>query len=139
VLVFGELSHAQGSTRLLALGASGVMIVGAMLIAGASVSAAESASGVRAVERECSRYGMDLAETLRVQEGLESDSGGGRKRPWWDYAIPIAAIGVFAWSAVGTRIPRLAIEIPFALVLIAILVVVLAGCGWMLWKKTRFA
>ena len=35
VLVFGELSHSQGSARLLALAASGVMIVGAMLIAGA--------------------------------------------------------------------------------------------------------
>lgn len=139
VLVFGEFSHAQGSVRLLALGASGVMIVGAMLIAGASVSAAESASGVRAVQRECSHYGLDLALTLRAQEGLESDSGGGRKRPWWDFAIPIAAVGVFAWFAVGARVSRLAIQIPFALVLIAILIVVLAGCGWMLWKKTRFA
>jgi len=42
VLVFGELSHTQGSARLLALAASGVMIAGAMLIAGAGVSAAES-------------------------------------------------------------------------------------------------
>jgi drug/metabolite transporter (DMT)-like permease len=81
VLVFGEFSHAQGSVRLLALGASGVMIVGAMLIAGASVSAAESASGVRAVQRECSHYGLDLALTLRAQEGLESDSGRREKTP----------------------------------------------------------
>ena len=137
VLVFGELSHAQGSERLLALAASGVMIVGAMLIAGAGISVAESASSMGAVERECARYSLDLGQT---QDGVESDSGGGRgHRPWWDFAIPIAAVGVFAWFAVGVRIPRLTIQIPFALALIAILVVVLAVCGWMLWKKTRFA
>ncbi len=139
VLVFGEFAHAQGSARLLALAASGVMIVGAMLIAGASVSVAESASCMKAVQRECSRYSLDLAKTLRAQDGPESDSGGGRGRPWWDFVIPIAAVGVFAWFAVGVRIPRLTIQIPFALGLIAVLVAVLAVCGWMLWKKTRFA
>ncbi|MGB9032203.1 MAG: GRP family sugar transporter, partial [Acidobacteriaceae bacterium] len=101
VLVFGELSHAQGSARLLALAASGVMIVGAMLIAGATVSADESASGMRAVERECNRYNLDLAQTVRAQEGLEPDSRVRRTWPWWDFVIPIAAVGVFAWSAVG--------------------------------------
>jgi hypothetical protein len=134
--VFGELSHAQGSERLLALAASGVMIVGAMLIAGAGISVAESASSMGAVERECARYSLDLGQT---QEGGESDSGGSGRRPWWDFAIPIAAVGVFAWFAVGVRIPRLTIQIPFALALIAVLVAVLAVCGWMLWKKTRFA
>ena len=139
VLVFGELSHAQGSARLLALAASGVMIVGAMLIAGATVSADESASGMRAVERECRRYNLDLAQTVRAQEGLEPDSRVRRTWPWWDFVIPIAAVGVFAWSAVGVRIPQLTVQIPFALALIAILIAVLAVCGWMLWKKTRFA
>ena len=139
VLVFGELSHSQGSARLLALAASGVMIVGALLIAGATVSAAETASSLRAVERECSRYNLDLPQTLRAQEGLEGDSGGAASRPWWDYAIPIAAVGVFAWSAVGVRIPRLTVQLPFALVLIGILIAVLVACGSMLWKKTRFA
>jgi drug/metabolite transporter (DMT)-like permease len=139
VLVFGELSHTQGSARLLALAASGVMIAGAMLIAGAGVSAAESASCMRAVERECNRYNLDLAQTLRAQDGLESDSGGAGARRWWDYLILIAAVGVFAWSAVGVRIPRLTMQFPPALALIAILIAVLAVCGWMLWKKTRFA
>ncbi len=139
VLVFGELSHTQGSARLLALAASGVMIAGAMLIAGAGVSAAESASCMRAVERECNRYNLDLAQTLRAQDGLESDSGGAGARRWWDYLILIAAVGVFAWSAVGVRIPRLTMQFPPALALIAILIAVLVVCGWMLWKKTRFA
>jgi hypothetical protein len=94
---------------------------------------------MRAVERECSRYSLDLAQTLGVQDSPESDSGGGRARPWWDFAIPIAAVGVFAWFAFGVRIPRLTIQIPFALGLIAVLVAVLAVCGWILWKKTRFA
>jgi hypothetical protein len=33
----------------------------------------------------------------------------------------------------------LTIQIPFALGLIAVLVAVLAVCGWMLWKKTPLA
>lgn len=139
VLVFGELSHAPGSTRLLALAASGVMIVGAMLIAGAGLTEGEFASSMRAAERECSRYGLDLAQTARAEDGAESDSDSGRSRPWWDFAIPIAAVGVFAWFAVGVGIPRLTVQIPFALALIAILLVVLAVSGWILWKKTRFA
>jgi hypothetical protein len=110
-----------------------------MLIAGATVSAAESASCVRAVERECDRYSLDLAQTLRSNDGLESGSGRGSARRWWDYVILIAAVGVFAWSAVGVRIPRLTMQFPPALALIAILIAVLVVCGWMLWKKTRFA
>ncbi len=136
VLVFGELSHSGGSARWLALGASGLTIAGAMLIAGATVSAAESASGVRAVQRESSRYRLDLDEMLRAQNGEES--AGGDRRPLWDVFIPIAAIAVFAWFAVGARVPQMPMQLLWTTALTAILLVVLAGCGWLLWKKTRF-
>jgi drug/metabolite transporter (DMT)-like permease len=136
VLVFGELSHSGGSTRWLALGASGLTIAGAMLIAGATVSAAESASGMRAVERECSRYHLDLTETLRTQSG--DDLGGGDRRPLWDAFVPIAALAVFAWFAVGVRTPQVPMHLLWTAALTTILLLVLSGCGWLLWKRTRF-
>jgi glucose uptake protein GlcU len=137
VLVFGELAGSHSSLRLMALAASALTVVGAMLIAGASVSAAESASTVRAIQRECDRYGMDLAAALRIQEGQGSDAAA-NQRSWVDYVILVAALGIFAGFARYARIPSVAIRIPFAVALTAILLVVLCACGWLLWKKTRF-
>lgn len=137
VLVFGEMSQAAASTRWLALGASVTMILGAMLIAGATVSAAESAATVRAVHRECARYDLDRERTLRAHEGLERENG--RVRGWLDGVIVLAAVGVFAWFARGASLPRRALRAPFAIALSVLLVAILLGCGWMLWKKTRFA
>ena len=139
VLVFGELSRAQGSLRLLAFAASGVMIVGAVLIAGATVSVAEAASAVSAVRRECDRYRLDLAATLSAHSGTETGSGTKRRRPWWDIAFPIGAAAVFVWFGIYARVPDVAMNVPFTIGLIAMLLVVLAVCGWLLWKKTRFA
>jgi drug/metabolite transporter (DMT)-like permease len=139
VLVFGELAGAHGSVRWLALLGSAITIVGAMLIAGATVSPDESASTTRAIRRECDRYGMDLEETLRTQHGHAEDAATGENRPWWDYLILLAALGVFVWAAIDARIPRLALHWTAALVLTVILVVVLAAVASLLWKKTRFA
>jgi len=139
--------------RLLALGASAVTIFGAMLIAGASVSGGEADSTVRAVRRECDRYGLDLDETLRAQGGADSgtdgdlaagtalnqNSGRRKARPWWDLLIVVAALAVFVWFAFGVRIPSLEARVAPAIVLFATSIAVLAGAGWMLWKKTRFA
>lgn len=138
VLVFGELAHTPSSVRLSALAASGITIAGAMLIAAASVSADESASSIRAVRRECDRYRLDLEQALRAQAGLALESSVRARRPWWDCLIPAAAVAVFAWFAVGVRVPRMAINLTCVAILAAILLLVLAGCGWLLWKKSRF-
>jgi drug/metabolite transporter (DMT)-like permease len=138
VLVFGELAGARSSMRLMALGASAITVLGAMLIAGATVSAAESAARVRAIRRECDRYGMDLAATLRTQEGQGSEPTSARRPSWSDYLILLAALGVFVRFAFFVRAPRVAIRVPFAAALTAILLVVLGACGWLLWSRTRF-
>jgi drug/metabolite transporter (DMT)-like permease len=138
VLVFGELSHVSGSTRVMALAASGLMIVGAMLIAGATVSAAETASSTRAVRRECDRYGLEFDRTIAASSGADPDSHVERRR-WWDLTIVAAALAVFVWFALRATVPRLDVRAPFAIALVIILLGVLAGCGWLLWKKTRFA
>jgi len=141
VLVFGELAGAHGSARIVALGASALTVAGAVLIAGATVSTAESASVVRAIRRECERYDMNLDATLGTQEGLVSpavNSGSGARRSIPDYLILVAAVAVFVGFGIYARIPGIAIRIPFAMALIAILVAVLGACGWLLWKRTRF-
>jgi glucose uptake protein GlcU len=138
VLVFGELAQAPASVRLTALGASGLMIAGAMLIAGSSVSQGESQSTISAVERECSRYGLDMEQTLRRQAGVEDAKGLPRRR-WWDYAITLTAAGVFLWAAARVSVPHVALHASYAVALIAALVAVLGIGGWMLWKKTGFA
>lgn len=139
VLVFGELAGSHGSVRLMALGASALTIFGAMLIAGATVSEGEAASSVRAIRRECDRYGLDMDTTLRTQEGFDEDSVVPRRRSWTDFLILAGAVAVFAWFARFAQVPRVPMHIPSALVLTAILVAVLAAAGWLLWKKTRFA
>ncbi len=142
VLVFGELAGTHGSVRLMALGASAITIFGAMLIAGATVSSAESASTVRAIRRECDRYGMDLAVTLQTQELQGREPSGApaavRRRYWFDYLVLLAAVAVFVWFARFVRMPQVALHIPAAVVLAAILIAVLGGAGWLLWKKTHF-
>jgi drug/metabolite transporter (DMT)-like permease len=139
VLVFGELAHLRGTTRLLALAASGVMVLGAMLLAGATASAAESAACVRAVRRECDRYGLDLDRTLLAHYGVEADSAAAARRRWWDFLILILALAVIAWFGAAARLPRLSFRYPFAVALIAALLVAGGGSGWLLWKKTRFS
>lgn len=141
VLVFGELSGTHGSVRLMALGASAITIFGAMLIAGATVSPAESASTVRAIRRECDRYGMDLAATLQTQdgqEGLSRNPNGPARRSWFDYLILAGAVAVFAWFARFVGAPQIPIRVPAAIVLSVILLAVLGAAGWLLWKRTRF-
>jgi len=139
VLVFGELAGTHGTIRLMALGASALTIFGAMLIAGATVSEGEAASSVRAIRRECDRYGLDMAVTLRTQEGFDEDSAVPRRHAWSDFAILAAAVAVFVWFARFVRIPRVPMNVPWSLLLAAILLAVLVSAGWLLWKKTRFA
>jgi hypothetical protein len=126
----------------MALGASAITVLGAMLIAGATVSPAESASTVRAIRRECDRYGMDVAATLQTQEVQGIDPPGefapANHRSWFDYLVLLAAVAVFVWFARFVRVPQAALSIPAALVLTAIMIAVLCGAGWLLWKKTRF-
>jgi glucose uptake protein GlcU len=139
VLVFGELAQAPRAVRLTAFAASGVMIAGAMLIAGSTVSADESKSTIGAVERECIRYGLDLEERLRLHAGVEQEAANAPPRRWWDYAITAAALGAFVWAAASASVPRVALHAPYAIGLTAVLFAVLGVCGWMLWKKTGFA
>jgi hypothetical protein len=138
VLVFGEFIHVRLATRILVLCASAIMIVGAIAISSASALAEERASCIRAIARECRRYRIGLEETIDAYDCKESTPAFAKKRPWWDFLILAVAISIFVWLAMAAKWPPLMMNLTFMTVLTVILLLLLLGCGWLLWKLTRF-
>jgi len=137
-LVFGELASANRGHLLLVLGGSVLMILGALAISTAVASSREHTSRNEALERECDRYGLSYREVLLAQSGDEFGSRSERRR-WWDYAIVLAATGLFLWLGLNAVVPPLAMNLRWAAALIALLAVALGGGGWALWRQTRFS
>jgi len=136
-LVFGELATADIQHKLLVLGGSTIMILGALAISTAKASAGEHVSKNEALERECIRYGLSYRQVLAAQSGEEFDRT--EKRRWWDVAIVLAATGVFIWLGIRAVVPPLAMNMRWMAGLLVILVISLVGCGWRLFKQTRFS
>jgi glucose uptake protein GlcU len=137
-LVFGELASANRGHLMLVLGGSLLMILGALAISTAVASSREHLSRNEVLERECERYGLDYHQVLQAQSG---DEFGGRseRRRWWDYAIVLAATGLFLWLGMNAVVPPLAMNLRWVAGLCVVLVVALAGGGWALWRQTRFS
>src|ERR1700758_3164772 len=70
-LVFGELSGADSTHRLLVVIGSVVMIAGALAVTTAVATEKENSSTHEAVLRECNRYGLDYDKTILAQSGDE--------------------------------------------------------------------
>ena len=137
--VFGEFAHTSLPLRILVLGASAIMILGALAITAASAPVAERESCLRAIGRECEKYRLDTTRTIRAYEGLEPEHDVSQKRPWWDFLILGAAAAIFAWLALDVHMPPIPMHLGAATLLSAILLVLFLACGWMLWKETRFS
>jgi glucose uptake protein GlcU len=135
-LVFGELATADRPHKLLVVGGSIVMILGALSISTAVASEREDTSKNEAVLRECRRYGLDYYRTLAAQSGDEF--GGRNERRWWDYVIVLAATGVFVWLGLRAVVPPLAMDLRWIAVLGGLLLLSLIAGGWSLWRRTRF-
>ncbi len=136
-LVFHELAGADHAHRAMLIAGSLAMIVGAALISSTAAKGREHLSRNAAMERECSRYGLDYRETLTAMSGDEFQPG--ERRRWWDYAIMLAATAVFVWLGIHARRPALNMDLRWAAVLA---VVLLASVGWgglALWRRTRFS
>lgn len=138
ILVFGEFIHVSMPTQILAFCASAIMIISAIAISSASAVEAEHTSCIRAITRECCRYKISFDETIHAYDGNECVSTPRTKRPWWDFLIIAIAVSIFAWLAMASRRPPLMMNLTFVTVLTAILVLLLLGCGWFLWRKTHF-
>ena len=137
-LVFGELAHADSQHKLLVMGGSVLMILGALAISTAVASAKEHTSTNEAVLRECQRYGLDYNQTLLAQAGDEFGAQTERRR-WWDYAIVLVATGIFVALGLGAVVPSLPMDLRWAGALAVVLLLSLIAGGWSLWRRTRFS
>ncbi len=136
-LVFGELAHVSAAGRWLIVAGSLLMIAGAVFISSAAAPAREQASGRDAISRECERYGLSLEDCVAAQLGrMHGDKKS--RRPWWDILIVAAAITIFLWLGLQAQVPPLAMNVFWTTILCIVLVFAAVGCGWLLWKRTRF-
>jgi drug/metabolite transporter (DMT)-like permease len=138
VLVFGELAQANLQHKLLVIAGSAIMILGALAISTAAASAEETASTNLALRRETERYGLDYEEALLAMSGIEDAERSGMKKKWWDYAIVIIALVIFAVLLRGTRVPVLKMNFNWMIGLVGLLLVSIIVGGGMLWRKTKF-
>jgi glucose uptake protein GlcU len=140
-LVFGELAHADWTHRLLVVAGSLVMILGALAVSTAIATERENTSTNMALLRECCRYNLDYDRVLLAYRGSAADNGGDAadRRSWWDYAIVMAAVGVFVYFGVNARVPSLGMDFSWLAALAVVLVASALLAGWGLWKATRFS
>ena len=136
-LVFGELAGTDLAHKLLVLGGSVIMILGALAISTAVAGAREHQSRNLAIERECDRYGMDYQGVLAAQTGSEFDLHAPRR--WWDYAIVAVAVGLFVWLGVQARIPTIRMDLRWLGVLVVVLIASLLFAGAKLRRETGFS
>ena len=138
-LVFGELAGLGTAGRLLVVGGSLIMVVGAVSISLAEATASEQASWQRAVERECARYQLDRSQVAAVLRGEEAFASRTIKRSWWEAIVVCAAIGLFVWLAFGVTRQQIAIHTTWLTILAVLSLGFLAVGAAMLWHRTRFS
>ncbi len=136
-LVFGELAGADRMHKLLMATGSLAMIGGAALISSATATGREQRARDQAIQRECDRYGLNTLETLATTRGQDVETSGERR--WWDYAIVAAALTVFVWLGSHAQRPALHMDLRWAGVLSALLLLSLVLGGLQLWRTTRFS
>jgi drug/metabolite transporter (DMT)-like permease len=137
-LVFGELHGLGLSGQSYVIGGSLLMIAGVVAISLAETPPAEAISGIRAMERECQRYGLNrerVAASMRGEDRLSSAA----PRRWWELVLAALALGVFAWLAMDAKRPDIALTPEWLIALTIAALVILAVSGWLLWKRTRFS
>jgi len=138
-LVFGELAGHGGEAKGLIVGGSLLMIAGAVGISVAMATDRERDAWKGAQERECQRYALRLEELTAAQAGVDPLAARAGARRGWDVVIVAGAAGVFVWLAAGAERPPIAMDIRWAVALLAPTLALLATCGWLLWKRTRFS
>ncbi len=138
-LVFGELAGRGSSTEWLVVTGSATMLLGAASISSAVAPEREQVSTQEAMARECIRYGLSVRHTeasLRGEDVIAADAPAHR---WWDALIVIGAVSIFAWLGWLAKIPPISVQIGWMTALVLIMLAVLVGCGWILWRQTRFS
>jgi drug/metabolite transporter (DMT)-like permease len=136
-LVFGELAGADLHHKIMVVVGSVVMILGALAISGAVATEREHSSIHDSLVREVDRYKLDYDRVLSAYGHAEADDRDDR-RTWWDYLIIAGAVAVFIYLGLRAKIPPLAMDLRWVAILTVVLVGSAIGCGWGLWKVSRF-
>ncbi|HXO61320.1 MAG TPA: GRP family sugar transporter [Candidatus Acidoferrales bacterium] len=138
IFVFGELHGSGASTYMQVIGGSLLMMLGVAAIAFSSATGAEQVEWAVATERECQRYGMDTRFVAARMQGEDmSAETRGVRRPV-DWIVVALATGVFVYFGTLARAPSLPFRESVAALLSVTIVILLAVCGFSLWRTTRF-
>ena len=138
-LVFGELVGLSLVSKELVLAGSVLMIVGAVSIGLADPGPLELHNWKQAMNRECLRYGLDMASVAEVVNGDDPFSSRPQKRRWWELLIVAVAVGIFVWLGLGTCSQHLDLSLPWMIALAVGTLLPLGLCGTLLWRRTRFS
>ena len=137
-LVFGELAHMTDSHTFI-VGGSLIMIAGAVAISFAEAPADEQRHWQLAMERECTRYGLDRERIAAAVMGSETTSGPRSSRRWWELLIVAAAVSVFVWLGMLAERPSIEVHMGWLLAIVVASLALLVSAVIVLWKRTRFA
>jgi drug/metabolite transporter (DMT)-like permease len=138
-LVFAEFYGLSTSAKALILTGSLVMIAGAISISMADPGESELVNWKLAMNRECSRYGLDAEKVGAVVAGNDPLAEHPPVRRWWEAVVMIVAVGIFVWLGLGTVSQHLSLNMPWMIVLVIGTIVPLGLCGTLLWRRTRFS
>jgi glucose uptake protein GlcU len=138
VFVFGEL-HGRGAlTYTQVVGGSLLMMLGVGAIAFSSATGAERVRWKEAAQREGVRYGVAADYVEARMDGRTSPGEVAPARSAWDLVLIVAATGVFVLFGWMARVPQLALHWGPALILSVVSLGMLAVCGIVIWRTTRF-
>jgi drug/metabolite transporter (DMT)-like permease len=138
-LVFGELAGIGATAQTLVIAGSLIMVAGAAAISFAEAPVAEKVFQQQAVERECSRYGMQAERVAAILAGNDPGSFDKPVRRWWEALVLLGAVAMFVWLGLGAERQAIAVNPLWMALLVSATLVFLVVCGRMLWRYTRFS
>jgi glucose uptake protein GlcU len=137
VLVFRELRGLTANVYAEVIGGSLMMAFGALAISACGASEGEYASVKQAAQRETERYAIDPEYVTARMEGRDVSAREVR-RTWVDWLMIAAATLIFAGLATLAQAPHMQMQLGWLALFAALLVAVLAACGFALWRVTKF-
>jgi hypothetical protein len=114
------------------------MMLGVGAIAFSSAGGEEQVRWREAAAREGLRYGVAADFVEARMDGRSSVGEVAGRRRWWDFVLIVAATGVFVVFGWMARVPRMDLRWGPALLLSLVSLGMLAGCGVVIWRTTRF-
>lgn len=137
VLVFHELRGGSHTVYAQVAGGSLLMAAGAVAIALSSATEREHSSWRNAAAREGERYGVEHEYVRAGMEG-RSHRNTQHSRSVLDWLLIVGTTALFIALASISHLPMLELSMGWGLLLSIAMLLLLAGCGFALWRTTQF-